>query len=63
MTRSRNADRFYFENPDAGFTAEEIQQLKNTTLREIIALNTGGTVLSSYTHTHTHTHTHSLSVS
>eukprot|EP00854_Cymbomonas_tetramitiformis_P015459 gene15459-18301_t len=42
-TRTRDGDRFYFENPaedGPGFTAAQISELKATHLRDLILLNT-----------------------
>jgi hypothetical protein len=39
-TLIRNGDRFWFESPDAGFSKEEINEIRNTTWREVILRNT-----------------------
>ena len=38
--RTRDSDRFYFQNADAGFNESEIESLIGTTLASIIARNT-----------------------
>ncbi|RIA97145.1 heme peroxidase [Glomus cerebriforme] len=35
----RDADRFWFESPDAGFTKQEIEEIRNTTFRDVILRN------------------------
>ncbi|PKC11241.1 heme peroxidase [Rhizophagus irregularis] len=39
-TLLRDADRFWFESPDAGFTRQEIEEIRNTTWRDVILRNT-----------------------
>jgi len=44
--RTRDADRFWYENPNGQFTADEISTIYNTTLPLIIQRNTNITTLS-----------------
>jgi hypothetical protein len=39
-TLLRDADRFWFESPDAGFSRQEIEEIRNTTFRDVILRNT-----------------------
>lgn len=39
-TLLRDADRFWFESPDAGFSRQEIEEIRNTTWRDVILRNT-----------------------
>jgi len=45
FSRSRNGDRFWYENPNGQFTADEISEIYNTTLPLIIMRNTNITGL------------------
>ncbi|GBC06036.1 hypothetical protein RclHR1_06580008 [Rhizophagus clarus] len=38
-TLLRDADRFWFESPDAGFSRQEINEIRNTTWRDVILRN------------------------
>jgi len=38
-TLLRDADRFWFESPDAGFSRQEIEEIRNTTWRDVIHRN------------------------
>ena len=47
-TLLRDGDRFWFESPDAGFTKNEIEEIRNTTWRDVILRNSPeGTILPS----------------